>query len=187
MTESAHRFDVEIWTNRQHFAALSLDGLNLLLPQEDVRSVEPVLDVEPTTSQRTAGNWVDQEQKHWSVYCLTADLTPMGDLPVERRVCVILDHEAVRFGLSVEQVITLQQAQLSFFSLPHCMRLPGSPIRALACQNDTVLCVTTATDLADYLAQDEYLSTPALEGRASDGIGRDKVSTRPSEELGEYG
>ena len=94
----------------------------------------------------------------------------MKDLPVERRACVILDYEEVGYGLAVEQVTTLQQAQLRFFGLPVCMRTPGSPIRAVACQGETVLCVTTAADLADYLARGDYLPTLALDGQLSGGV-----------------
>ena len=171
MTDSADKFDVDAWMSKPLFAVLSLEGLNLLLPQEDVHSVEPILDVEPATNQRTAASWVDQAQERWPIYCLSPELDTMRDLPVERRVCVLLDRDEVGFGLAVEQVTALQQGQLRFFSLPICMRTPGSPVRAMACQDEAVLCVTTAIDLADYLARGDSLPTMALVSEGSTGSG----------------
>ena len=63
MTESADRFDASVWTDKPHFAVLSLDGLSLVLPQDNVHSVEPVLDVEPATTQRSVASWIDQNQE----------------------------------------------------------------------------------------------------------------------------
>jgi len=187
MTVPAEKSDVGPWLEIPHFAVLSIDGLNLLLPQQDIHTVEPVLDLEPATSEGVQVGWISRDQERWPVYCLSADLEPMRELPIERRVCVILDHDELGFGLACEQMTTLQQAHLSFFAVPECMRMPGSPLRALARHDEGVLCVTTAADLAGFLAHRDYLPTVSQEGLTSDGVGTAEETTPSDGEHSAYG
>jgi len=187
MTDPAEKFEVGPWLDRSHFAVLSIEGLSLLLPQQDIHTVEPVLDLELTTGERGYAGWINREEERWPVYCLSADLEPLRDLPIERRVCVILDHDESGFGLACEQMTTLQQAHLSFFAVPECMRTPGLPVRALARHDEGVLCVTTAVDLAGFLAHRDDLPAAPQQDLVSEGAGTEEEITRPDGEHGAYG
>lgn len=189
MTDPAEKFEVGPWLDRPHFAVLSIDGLSLLLPQQDIHTVEPVLDLELATGEGGCAGWINRDEERWPIYCLSADLEPIQELPIERRVCVILDHDELGFGfgLACEQMTTLQQAHLNFFAVPECMRMPGSPVRALARHDEQVLCVTTAADLAGFLAYRDYLPMVSQEGLVSEGAGTEEEITRPDEEHGAYG
>lgn len=187
MTDSVEKFEVGPWLETPHFALLSIDGLSLLLPQQDIHTVEPVLDLEPATNGGVHVGWISRDQERWPVHCLSADLELMRELPIERRVCVILDHDGLGFGLACEQMTSLQQAHLSFFAVPECMRMPGSPLRALARHSERVLCVTTAADLAGFLAHRDYLATVSQEGVVSEGVGTEEETTPSDGEHSAYG
>ncbi len=130
---------------------LVLDGQHWLLPQADIRSLEPLLDINPTRrapgsigALAFAGAW-------WPVYGLSGELELLQELPGTRRVCLLLDNGADRFGLVCDRVETLAPPP-RLFPVPHCMADAASPLRALALLAAGVGAVTDTECLAARLA-----------------------------------
>ncbi len=135
------------------FAALDLGHLSLLLPQHEIRTLETVLDVEGAGADTDAACWVGLDGERWPVYCLSVDLEALPAIPAERRICVVLHHKEGCFGLVCEQVGNLARNEFDLLAVPVCMRMPETPIRALAVQGEQVHCVTTSADLAGFLVE----------------------------------
>ncbi len=67
-----------------HFAALTLGGLALLVPQNEVHTLETVQDVELTDGD--PGQY-GLEVPWLPVYCLSVRLEALRAIPTENRIC----------------------------------------------------------------------------------------------------
>lgn len=125
-------------------AALKLDALNVLIPQQDVRTLESSIDIEAASPVRGAIGWIAYRQDRLPVYCLSQQLEPMTTIPSGRRVVVVLQTSARAYGLLCSEVTLLDKLASSVQQLPDAMALPGSPIYALAMHEGALACVSSA-------------------------------------------
>ena len=143
--------------NPQTFAALAvlvLDGRPWLLPQAEVASLEPLLDLDPEVRAPRGIGAIAYRDAWWPVYCLSGELRILPRISERGRVCLLLNNGADQFGLVCDQVEVLAEPPL-LYPLPACMRLPDSPIEALALLDAGLSCVTTAEHLARLIATGE--------------------------------
>ena len=133
------------------FAKLTLDGCLWLLPQTEIYSLESLLDIDQDVRAPHSIGAMGLGDEWWPVYCLSGELQRLQQIPDRRRACTLLDNRADRFGLVCDQVETLAEAP-RLLELPACMRLPGSPIQALALMDGELGYVTTTEHLAALLA-----------------------------------
>jgi hypothetical protein len=149
------------WVSTEHsvigqadlYAVLSMDGRKLLLPQNEVCSLEPVVDINEQAKLPGTVGWIEFQDLQCSVYCLGKDLVTLAEIAKTKRMCVLLGDGERYLGLVCDQIETLRHEQLSLHPLPACMQNPVSPILALAIYREEVGCVTTMTRLATFLAQ----------------------------------
>ena len=132
------------------YAALSLDGFRLLLPQNEIHTLESVEDIGAARDDDKCAGWINLNDQRWPIYCLSADLQAMAEIPTSRRICVLLEHEDRYLGLACAEVVILERSQVTLSPLPACMRATGTPIRALAVHEEQVLCVSCAAALASF-------------------------------------
>ncbi len=128
-----------------HYALLSMDRLALLIPQHQVRSLEPALDVQRTQARDAA--WISTAGVNWPVYCLSEDLWPNLEVPANRHICALLQSGAGLLGVLCDQVATLERTELDILPLPHCMRTQDTPLLGLVLHAGRVLCVSSANHL----------------------------------------
>ena len=133
------------------YAVLTMDGLGLLIPQHQVHALEPGVDVQ--RSQGDGADWIAVGGAPSPVYCLSADLKPIREVPAGRHICVLLDIGPRLFGVLCDQVVMLDQAGLDIPPLQGCMRTPGTPLHGLVLQGEQVMCVTSADDLLACMGQ----------------------------------
>lgn len=135
-----------------HYVALGLGGLNLLLPRHQIYALEPRLDLEPEEEGHDYVGWIEVEGERWPVYCFSAGLCLLPEIPDKHRICVLLTHGQDYFGLLCERVMALEGTQVRLTPLPACMRTPSTPIDALALDDQgQVLCVTSVSRLVVYM------------------------------------
>lgn len=143
--------------NRQSITALVvlvLDGRPWLLPQAEVASLEPLLDLDPEVRAPNSIGALAYRDAWWPVYCLSGELRILPRMSERGRVCLLLNNGADQFGLVCDQVEVLAEPP-PLFPLPACMRLPDSPIEALTLLNAGLGCATTAEHLARLIAAGE--------------------------------
>jgi hypothetical protein len=136
-------------------AVLVLDGRRWLLPQAEVASLEPLLDIDPEVRPPGSIGAIAYRDAWWPVYCMSGELRVMARMPEKRRLCLLLDNGADRFGLVCDQIESLADPP-PLFPLPACMRLPGSPIEALALLDAGLGGATTAEHIARLIATGEH-------------------------------
>lgn len=135
----------------RHYALLSLVNRALLLPQSEIRNLEPVLDLRTTDRPAQGVGWIFFEHNDWPVYSLDDNLTPQSEPLATQRICVLVNYHDGYFGLMCRNVITLSGTVLRLWPLPAMMTSSESPIQGLARYENYTSLVSTAADLATYL------------------------------------
>ncbi len=129
------------------YAVLTMDERALLIPQHQLHALEPAIDVQ--RSEAEDAGWIAVAGVNWPVYCLSEDLRPIREAPVDRHICVLLESGAGLLGVLSDQVVLLEQMELEILPLPRCMRTAGTPLQGLVLHAERVLCVTSANNLLD--------------------------------------
>lgn len=140
------------------YVLLGFDGLNLLIPQHEIRVVEIIEDVElhVELEEAAAGvmGWISQSDQQFPIFSLNADLGLYDYLPETRKYCVLLetDEEAV-LGITCDEVISLDdfKGDLYLQDIPPSMHLEFSPLSGLGIYEERMLCTTDASSLMGYL------------------------------------
>ena len=134
-------------------AMLKIAGLHLVLPQNEIRALESMDNVERRDAESGRVGWVRYAQQRWPVYCLSQDLALLADVPAARRACVLLGAgQAGYVGMLCDDVSIVRQSLGPRHELPDAMRLPETPVTGLTVlEGETVACLTSAEHLASYL------------------------------------
>ncbi len=133
----------------ENFALLEFAGLQLLIPQTDVYSLEPSVDMTPPSgiSFDSVGEFVQSGQV-WSLYALSSDLDPLGVSPENYRIAILLKNVQPVFGLLCEQVDTVKRSEISIHPIPDAMQNKNSPILALALHDSVLGYISSASALS---------------------------------------
>ena len=148
------------------YAAISVDDVRLFLAQNEIRSLEPAVDLNPDEPPAQGVGWIAFVGRDWPVYCLSGDLDPSRRLPAARRICILLGVDQSYFGLMCDRLDVLSADRLQPVPLPPVMHSPHTPVQALALHEGTPGCVISADSLLGYL---EFC---AGSGSAQDQAGR---------------
>lgn len=146
---------------------IALGELELLVPQADVHSVEPIAEIDETAATGASVGAVQLAARQWPIYALSAALSPRRTVPDEARVCVLLGDAGFWFGLVCLEIGAVGVSRIASTPLPVCMRKAPSPIDALALPpinalalppidalallDERVMCITSAARLGEYL------------------------------------
>lgn len=134
-------------------ALLKINGLNLLLPQSEIRTLESATDVDVIAPALHSAGWVSYTQKRWPVYCLSEELALMAVVPSERRACAMLAMGAGYIGILCDDMIILKNFAAQRYELPLAMRLHDTPILHLVAYEQGIACASNASKLTAYIEQ----------------------------------
>ncbi|MFN0315599.1 MAG: hypothetical protein ACKVQA_11255 [Burkholderiales bacterium] len=134
----------------EQVVVLSIERLSLVFPQHEIRTLEPVLDLEPGEYSLSVGDIVLDEGT-WPVFSLTEDLELLASAPERARVCVLMSHEKWRFGLLCDKVANKTAQDMMPKRLPECMRQGTSVVHGLCVAENQVMCLTRAESMWRYL------------------------------------
>lgn len=134
----------------EQFALLVIGALQLLIPQSDIYSLEPTVDMRTTEEYGIVGR-LEQMGQSWSVYALSADLTLLSDCPERDHIIVLLKNVQPAYGLLCEQITMLARSEISIHPLPTVMRSVVSPFLALAIRDEELLYISSASTLSQLL------------------------------------
>jgi hypothetical protein len=130
-----------------YFANVTFAGLQLLIPQSDIYSLEPTVDMTPCLDAIGAVGQLQQGNEVWSLYALSSDLTLLNSCPDSYRIAVLLKNIKPVYGLVCEQIDTLARNQISIHPIPTAMRNLESPLLALALYGEEVRYISSASAL----------------------------------------
>lgn len=144
---------IERYGSNTTAALLKITGLNLQLPQGDIRTLESATDVDTAAPALHSIGWIAYAQKRWPVYCLSEELALMAVVPSERRACALLTMGAGYIGILCDDMIILKDIAAQRYELPDAMRLADTPILHLVAYEQGIACVTNATQLTAFVEQ----------------------------------
>ena len=130
---------------------LTIDGLRLILPQGDIRTVESVTDIDTANRPPLALGTMPWGGQLWPVYCLSGELALLSGAPAARRACVMLATPAGCLGLLCDDARVLVNFAQQSFAMPDSMRQENSPLIALVNYEEGLACITDAQRLGGYI------------------------------------
>lgn len=139
-------------TGTDLLVAIHVDGRRLLVAQQEVVSLEGIVDVRRDQAQFPVAGWFEWAGQEWPVYCLQGEsLTVTLDVSLQRRACLLLSDGQYGLGLACDQVETLPRPPLAYYPLPLCMEKADALVESLVVHDDeTVGCLTTTLRLLAY-------------------------------------
>jgi hypothetical protein len=135
----------------ESLALLRVGALSVLARQDAVHSVAARTEAALPPAEAPAQAAILVDGREWPVYCLDEQLAPLGQVPEGRRLCVLLRDGSGLLGLLVDEVVPWAGRAWRRFEVPACMRVPGSPIDALALAGGAVYGVLEIPALAASL------------------------------------
>jgi hypothetical protein len=133
------------------YVLLSLGTRALLMPQNDIRALESVLDVQTSAQPAHGVGWLQFENNDWPVYSLDEALQPLSAIPSTQRICALLGSPDGSFGLTCTNATTLRDTEKHIRPIPAAMRNQESPLCGLAIHGGRIGLVCTADTLAQFL------------------------------------
>ena len=130
---------------------LSIDGLKLILPQGDIRTVESISDVELADKIPTSIGTINYRGQRWPVVCLSNELLLLDVVPASRRACVMLAYDGNYLGLLCDDAKVLVNFMPDSFAMPKSMRTDASPIIGLIQYEQALACLSDANHLTSYV------------------------------------
>ncbi len=136
----------------EYFACLSFAGIQLLIPQTDIYSLEPTVDITPAVVNNSVGQ-LEQGGMQWTLYALSADLNLLNNCPDNYHIAILLKNQPL-FGLLCEQVASITHHELSLHAIPTAMQNPSSPLLALALMGEQLNYVSSAQAISRLFTQE---------------------------------
>jgi hypothetical protein len=137
-----------------YFANMTFAGLQLLIPQSDIYSLEPTIDMTPCLDTIGAVGQLQQGSEVWSLYALSSDLSLLNSCPNSYRIAVLLKNVNPVYGLLCEQIDTITRNQIHIQPIPRAMYNPKSPLLALAIYDKEVRYISSASALTRLFPHD---------------------------------
>jgi hypothetical protein len=138
----------------ENFAILSFDGINLLVPQANVVTIEMSSSFERRAQQNGALGNLSMGNVEWPVFALDAKFNSLVECPKNYRYCVAVSiNGAAAFSLACEEVgAVVVESEDVFDALQDCMRAPASPIESLLYRDERLLLRVNVDRMANYLS-----------------------------------
>ena len=126
------------------YVMLRLDGLKILVPQEEVSSLEPAEDADMSTPHPGALN---DYQGH-PVFALSERLDGFLTERAGRPICALIDlPDGDYYGVLCSEAALLPAAGLDIKPVPSAMHEKNSALLGIALDEEGLLCLTSATAL----------------------------------------
>lgn len=138
-------------------ALISFDGVNLLLPQDGIATIETADNVDQEVSVPGAIGTLKSAAGEWPAFALSADFKPKDKRPETYKYCVAVNHDnQAVFSLLCEEVGTVAVSDADELQpLQVCMRAAGNPIESVVLKEGRLMLVSGIEPLQHYLVAEE--------------------------------
>lgn len=137
-------------------AVMSFDGVQLLLPQQGVATIEVVKSIRDEDGIPGSIGILKSSGREWPVFALRSDFKTLSDCPVSYKFCVgiNLDNQEA-FSIACEEVSTLSVENPSdFIPVQTSMLIPGCPFESLLMKSDKMMLVSSVETMQQFLSQE---------------------------------
>jgi len=121
-----------------HVSTLSFAGIELIVPQSEVLSIESIYELESNEDNENYIGVIHKQGIKLPVYCFSRSMDIYKSLPEDRFQCVVLRHEEFLFSLLCNEMTNTVINEIEFHNLPKCMNNSLIPL--------THLCVYKGAD-----------------------------------------
>jgi len=139
--------------NDNNMALIIFGGVNLLIPQKAVVTIEMIENIETEVSVTGAIGTLKATEGEWPVFALGADFKPQLDCPPESRYCVAVSQPGkAAFSIVCEEVGSVVVEHESELKPLHaCMRNKINPIASLMYKDGKLMLVSDLESMQNYL------------------------------------
>lgn len=138
-------------TQSSGYALLAIDKLKLLIPQQQIKSLEMREDMDNAETSGDVVGYLEFEQRLRPVFCFNDDLSVLNPAPLKRRVCILLQAKNDLFGILCDHAELLNDAVIHPQPFAECMATADSPLQSLAIIDNDITSISSADLLAELL------------------------------------
>ena len=138
----------------EHFAVLVFAGVQLLIPQTDIYSLEPTVDMQASIASNGSIGQIEQQANSWFLYALDDHLNLLGYCPETYHIAILFKNVQPVYGLICEQINTIARSEITIHPLPAAMYSTDTPLLALALMENKVCYISSASALSRLIPQD---------------------------------
>jgi hypothetical protein len=162
MEGQVHELATNSLDRAQRFVVLVLDDIALILAQQEIQALEPVLDVSsiPTAvaaapTKHNAAGMLSLDGHPCLVYALDSELAYLPQIPPQHRICAIMNYRDEPYALSCKEVRLLPRSALGLHDIPRPLLRSkmASPVKWLVISDGHLLLGTTAAALFAHVSR----------------------------------
>ena len=144
--------------NLHGFIQLNLGKMKVLIPQDEVQSLESTLDISvEKKDMNSIGNIINNGVTH-NVFNFDDKLNVIQSMSESRRICVCLQNNDVAYGVTCDAVNKIASQEVKLVELPECMKNEYCPVLYLGIYKNRVLNVVNTSTLNKVIVQSDNLN-----------------------------
>ncbi len=139
--------------NKNNMALIIFGGVNLLLPQSAVITIEMVENIDSEVSANGAVGTLKSSEGEWPVYVLDQEFKSSQDYPPEYKYCVAVNNPGnVSFSILCEEVGSVMiEHESELKPLQACMNSATNPIVSLVYKDEKLMLLGDIEAMQNYL------------------------------------
>lgn len=124
--------------NTNEFLQLEIDKTRLLIPQEQVSSIESVMDIQSRASDTFSVGTVMNDGHLYEVFDFDAEIHPNNSMSDSRKMCVCVNDGEVAFAIACDSISRLNRNEVKLFKLPVCMQTGSCPVSYIGIRKERI-------------------------------------------------
>ena len=141
-----------------HVSKLSFGGIELLMPQNEILSIESVYELDSNNKEGKQIGEIDKYGCKMQVFCFSESMEVLNKIPKDRIKCVVIKHSHSNFAILCNDIDNIILRDISLHNIPICMNNDFMPFSHLCLYNDSdhihkLALVTNAVCLNKYIDQ----------------------------------
>jgi hypothetical protein len=140
-----------------NYAVIGFDGLQLLIPQTGIATIEMIDSMESGDAGVAAVGKLSSGGREWPVYVLDANFNLLNQCAASNKYCVAFNLEGqASFALTCDAVSSLTlKSHDEIRPMQPCMRNPGNPVEAMMLKDGQLMLVSQVGAMQQFLFVDE--------------------------------
>lgn len=139
-----------------HVSKLLFDTVEIIIPQDEVVSIESIHELNPTDSNKRIIGKIYKQNITVPVYCFSDSMEILASAPEDRSKCIVIRHGDEDFSLLCQDIQNVVLNDMRLQTVPPCMNGRNMPVTHLCLYKEVVNLlnlglVTNASCLYEYI------------------------------------